>query len=307
MIDTLNFWISKDDLANGDPFAISSLLSDMTEHNGQKGFYVTGHFKNYIVSCFQWGVTFKGSVAKYKYGNNFSTLTRQKLEEAIDEMCDELGVDVRVGVVSRIDVSTNVITNHPPSMYFQCLGNLSRYKRLNLAVDTLEYRQAKMELSFYDKISQAKRTKMEIPDVYDGENCLRYEMRVMKDVMSYVRTPFKTKVGDVFQEEYYSNLILSWRDKFKKISKSRVMENVVDVKSRPEAKNALFSRLLNSNPDVINEFVQELKSNKCFQDKKEYSRLKSDLEKIKTLPIGKQVDLMDELEKKIEDLARYQR
>lgn len=308
MIDTLNFWISREDLASGNPFAISSFLTDVMEHNSQsRGYSMSGHLRNYIVSCFQWGITFKGSMAKYKYNQNFSTLSRSALEEAIDEMSEDLQMDLRVGVVSRIDISTNITTNHPPSQYFKYLGNIPRYKRLNLAIDTLEYRQKKSQLSFYDKMSQAKKERMEIPSVLDGEHCLRYEFRMLDHVKTYAKTPDKTRVGDVITPEYYANLIECWRNGFKKISKTKNMDSIVEVKTRPDAKNVLFARYLNEHPNIINDFVQELKSSKCFQDKKEYSRLKQDLEKIKASSTGKQVDLISELENKIDDVARYKR
>jgi hypothetical protein len=71
---------------------------------------------------------------------------------------------------------------------------------------------------------------------------------------------------------------------------------------------SLFAYLLQqSGQNVIDEYLAELKAKKVFDDRKYYSRVKSDLNKTLATPKGQKSDLMQELETAIYDVAKYAR
>jgi hypothetical protein len=84
-----------------------------------------------------------------------------------------------------------------------------------------------------------------------------------------------------------------------------MIDNITTPK---EAQIALFAYLLQQNgQSVINDFLAELKAKNVFDDRKYYSRLKAELNKILAAPKGQKSDLMQELETAIYDVAKYAR
>lgn len=86
-------------------------------------------------------VTIKGSLAKYYLGNNFQTLSQKTTSEAIEKLSDDLNLDINLCKVSRIDLSTNFITDFKPTLYYDYLDSLMRFQRL-VQPDSLCYKQS---------------------------------------------------------------------------------------------------------------------------------------------------------------------
>ncbi len=107
-------------------------------------------------------VTIKGSLAKYYLGNNFQTLSQKTTSEAIEKLSDDLNLDINLCKVSRIDLSTNFITDFKPTLYYDYLDSLMRFQRL-VQPDSLYYKQSSKKLLFYDKVYMGKANTVEIP------------------------------------------------------------------------------------------------------------------------------------------------
>ncbi len=81
-----------------------------------------------------------------------------------------------------------------------------------------------------------------------------------------------------------------------------------NVKTPKEAQEALFSFLLQeAGQNLVTDFLSELKANNTFSDRKYYTRLKADLNKMLIAKNGNKSDLMQELETAIFDIAKYAR
>jgi hypothetical protein len=187
------------------------------------------------------------------------------------------------------------------------LGNKPYFERLQATNDTLYYNNRQRQIIFYDKTKEAVTKEIQIPDVWQNSNLFRYELRynknLNKQLNAYVTA--STLTGEVF----YSSVIQNWYNEFKTIQKLREQSFMTDnITTVREAEMALYAYLLQGKgQSYINEFLNELKAKKTFPDRKYYSRLKSNLNKMMTVKNGSKNDLMQELETAIFDIAKYAR
>lgn len=310
MFDTVNFWIDRSDTAEGNPFAVLPYLSDLTEQRSDKlGYSASGKLGDYTVSCFERGISLKGSLAKYFLPSNIFTLTRQTAAEAIEKMSDEMHTDIKAAKVTRLDISTVIPTKRPPADYYTSLGNKPRFTRLQAAKETLYYNQRLMRLVFYDKTQEAAAKGVLIPDTLNGCNLLRYELRFERRLQRICKTAEPVSGATLTEQAFYYSIIQRWKTEFDTIKKINTISTMTDnIKTPKDAKEVLFSILLQQNgQNNIDDFINDLKAKNAFSDPKYYSRLKSDLYKILQAPNEKPNDMIKELEKAVADVAQYAR
>ncbi|MDR0733415.1 MAG: hypothetical protein LBF08_05070 [Dysgonamonadaceae bacterium] len=309
MFDTVNFWIDRTDISGSSTFDIVPRLSEITERQNEKsGYSCTGKILDYTVNVFENGISLHGSLSKSFFGDNLHTLTRKYTEEAIKKLSDCLNTDISRAKVTRMDVSTILPTKKPPADYYVCLGQKPYFERLQATQDTLYYNNHQRQISFYDKTKEAKVKGTQIPAILQNRNLLRYELRFTKRLNKQFNTDLTaTKLYD---KDFYRPVIKSWYDEFKTINKLKKQSFMTDNITTPkEAQAALFAHLLQqSGQSTIDDFLSELKARNVFSDRKYYTRLKTDLNKmIAVSDFENQSDLMKEIEVKIFDIARYAR
>ena len=76
MYDTINLWLSFENITNFNLSKTLEKLSGITEHTRANETYISGYLKNYRVNISEQGVSLKGSLAKYFLSDNFKTLNR---------------------------------------------------------------------------------------------------------------------------------------------------------------------------------------------------------------------------------------
>ncbi len=310
MLDTVNFWIDRGSTAGGNPFAVLSYLSDITEQRSNKlGYSASGKLGDYSIYCFERGLSLKGSLAKYYLPSNVYTLTRQTAAEAIEKMSDTLHTDITAATVTRLDVSTVIPTKRQPTDYYTSLGSKPRFKRLQATADTLYYNQRLRQLIFYDKTKEANAKGALIPGTLHGCNLLRYELRFAHNLQKLFKTAEPISGATLTDQRFYYSIIQQWRNEFETIKKINPINTMTDnIKTPKDAKETLFAILLQQNgQNAIDNFLNDLKANNVFSDPKYYSRLKSDLYKIQQAPTEARNDLIKELETAIADIAQYAR
>ena len=112
MYDTLHIHYNYDDNGYPDTDKIIYKISDVNHSEYANGSTCTsGSLDNLRVNINEMSVTIKGSLAKYYLGNNFQTLSQKTTSEAIEKLSDDLNLDINLCKVSRIDLSTNFITD----------------------------------------------------------------------------------------------------------------------------------------------------------------------------------------------------
>jgi hypothetical protein len=309
MFDTVNFWIDRAEL-QGNPFDICLCLSEITERQNNKGYSCTGKAGDYTVSVYEAGISLKGSLAKNYFGDNLHTLMRRDVKQAVEQLCDGLHTDIGMAKVTRLDVSTIIQTRHPPADYYGYLGGKPYFERLQSTPDTLYYNNRQRQIVFYDKTGEATAKGVQIPEILQNSNLFRYELRYTNHLNRQLNTDLTA--AKLYDVEFYRPVIGSWHNEFKSIQKikkqSFIMDMIDSINSKKDAKEALFAALLQEKgQSYIDEFLNDLKAQKRFVNRSDYTKLKADLDKIIVAGNGNKSDLIKELETAIFDIARYAR
>ena len=300
MYDTVHFWIDKADIPGGNPLGILPYLSNETEHNSEnRGSSYSGTIENILVHVFEAGISLKGSLAKYYFGNNVEMLTRKDTQRAIEKLSEALHIDIRKAKVRRLDVAMIVYTQRPPADYYSYLGQKSRFLRLQATDNTLYYNTKKKQLIFYNKTKEAKEV---YPNDFEDDcyYALRYELRFLKRLREQLKTDVTGAM--LYNFIFYYRCLLFLKTEFNSIAKINKLGIGTDGITTPhEAKEALFARLLQEKGQTaITDFLSDLKAANALHDKKAYSRLKSSLNKIIAAPSAQKSSPIQELETGVE-------
>tara|TARA_R110002153_G_C13277421_1_gene493791 strand:+ start:707 stop:1630 length:924 start_codon:yes stop_codon:yes gene_type:complete len=264
-------------------------------------YYVRGKLKNMTVFLNEGSISVSGSLCKYFYGNNCETLSLTNTREALNQISADLSIDVHKARVSRIDFSTNIITDYTPTVYYPYLGELSKFERSEKP-NSIYYNQEAKRLLFYDKIKEAKKKQMDIPPQFKGENLLRYELVLNRDVPRFLK--HNGLYGkDLASEELYRQLLHLWHSYYKQIQKHsktiKIMAN--NIKTPKDVETRIFNALVRKNPKEVQRFLKELKAQNVFEHKEYYSRLNSKIRNIHKTQVVEN-DLIDELSSKIDGI-----
>jgi hypothetical protein len=307
MFDTVHFWIDRVELSGARPFDIQPYLSDITERQNERGYSCSGKTGEYLAHIAENGISLQGSLPKNYFGDNLHTLTRRDTKEAIEELSDHLHTDINAARVTRLDVSTVIPTKRPPADYYSHLGNKPHFDRLQSTPDTLYYNNHQRQIIFYDKTKEAMTKDVQVPEILQNSNLLRYELRYTKRLNKQLNTDLTA--AKLYDVKFYRAVIQNWHSEFKAIQKLKNQSFMIDSISTPkEAETALFAALLQEKgQSIIDEYLAELKAKNVFRERQRYSELKRKLNTILQAPKGEQNDLIKELETAIFDIARYAR
>ena len=303
MYDTVNMYYNI--LDNPAP-SIEKLFehcNNRSEHYNVKNdsSYLQGDLRNMRVTLNEASISVKGSLCKYFYGNNIDTLNLTNTREALNQISADLSIDIHKASVSRIDFSTNIITDYTPTIYYPYLGQLSRFERYEQP-NSIYYNQQAKRLLFYDKIEEAKNKGMTIPKQHIGDNLLRYELVLNKGISRYLKYN-GLYVQDLGSEELFKKLLHLWYSYYQQIQKhSKKLNPMEDKIINPSTfKNEMYNALVRKNPDEFYKMVAELKAKKKFKHPEYYSRINAEIRKIQKTQVVDN-ELMDELNKKIEGI-----
>ena len=267
--------------------------------------YTQGRYKNIVVNYNEHTMSVSGSLAKYHYGNNLETLTMSASEVAIRSLSDLIGFDLSNSIVSRVDFSSNMLTDYKPKYYYTFLGHLSRYNRFDNG-DTLYYNQQSKNLLFYDKIKEAKKKQMPIPNEYLGKNVLRYELAIKKELAKFCNRTIKVK--DLYTRDIYNLFLYKWQEIYTNIDKQK--NNIEIMQKHIEKPKHFDSQLLTGlvqkvGYTTIENLIEQMKLTKTFQHKEYYSRLKRKYRNMAEQPIDN-ADVINEINIKVNDIVFMQ-
>jgi hypothetical protein len=310
MYDTVNFWLDRAELSGMNPFEVMPYLSELTERQNEKfGYSCSGKVLDYTVNVYDTGISLKGSLSKSFFeGDNLQTLKRQVVKQAVSKVSDHLHTDISNAKVTRLDVSTVLLTRRPASNYFLYLGNKPYFNRLEAVKgETLYYNNHQKQLVFYDKIREANAVGMQIPAVWQNSNILRYELRFTSRLKKQLQTDVRASI--LYDKDFYYSIVQKWYNEFKSIQKLKETSFMTDnIKTPKDAEAAVLAALLQEKgQSYIEEVLAELKAKNVFSDKKYYTRVKDNLNTILQSPAYPKNELMQELETDIYNIARYAR
>ncbi|MBK8622694.1 MAG: hypothetical protein IPN79_13300 [Saprospiraceae bacterium] len=263
---------------------------------------------NYKVSLSGQGVSLKGSLAKYFLPDNFHTLTRSDSARALEQLADELYLPIHNANVSRFDFAENFLMDYEPEAYYQFLGQCQYYKRLPQD-KSLYYTNGMRQKVFYNKIAEGKAKRLSLPEVWNGQNVLRYEMRFISRLPKQFKQA-EIKASSLSNEKFYITIFDRWLAEYEAINKNHNINfNISNMNSPKDFWKQINLMAINMiGQDKIIQEIENLRHQKAFDKPEYYSRLKREIKKLcKTPEMTNQSDLVAELDRKIKAARNHYR
>ena len=309
MYDTINLWLSIDKAGGFDVSKTLQSLSGVTEHTRDDGqVYVSGYLKNYRVNISGQGVSLKGSLANYFLPDNFHTLTRSDSARAFEMMSDELCLPIQKAKVNRIDFAQNFLMIYEPEAYYPYLGDCQYYQRQPTS-NSLYYSNTLRQKLFYNKIAEGKKRGLTLPEVWNSQNVLRYEMRFTSRLPKQFNKAEVT-ASSLSDEKFYMAVFDKWLTEYDAINKLNSINFNLSVMNSPKDfwKQMNLMAISVIGQDKIIEEVENLRHQKAFDKPEYYSRLKREIKELcKTPEMTESSDLIQELDQKIKAAKKYYR
>lgn len=307
MYDTINLWLGRDEVAGSDLLACLSSLTNVSENSKDGCYYYKGRLKNYTVFINDTGISLKGSLAKYHLNDNIKTLNRGDSKRAIEQMDNELGLPISKARVIRLDFAQNLLMRYEPEAYYQYLGDCRYYQRL-LQPKSLYYNNSKRVKLFYDKIAETKKQGLIIPEIFTGQNLLRFELRFVRQLSKQ----FKTGVtaNQLKDERFYMELVNRWISEYQNIQKNNLINlNHSKMKTPKDFwKQGNLQWIKNIGQDTAMSLVADMKARHVFDKPEYYSRLKREIRELCSQPdVTETSELIHELDAKIQRAKTYYR
>jgi hypothetical protein len=309
MYDTINLTLPINSFECSDYSKKLQHLSNYTEHIKNDGqVYISAYLKNLRVYLSNHKLSLSGSLAKYFMPDNFHTLTRADSKRAIEKLSDELHLSMNKSIVKRIDFSENFLMKYKPESYYKYLGDCRHYNRLTQE-RSLYYSNALRTKLFYNKLAEAKHSRLTIPEVWKNQNVLRYELRFLNRLSSQFNIS-DVKAEMLSDEKFYIGLFDRWHSEYQSINKiNSINFNFSNMNSPKDFMKQLQLYAIHSiGQDRVMAEIEHLRVSKKFDKPEYYSRLRKEIKQISSLPeLTESSELIDELDKKVSDSKRFYR
>lgn len=306
MIDTIKVSFTNEQMDNI-PMINTGKMRDTYQVKGEYGKITTyGSVKNMKVSFNEDRLTICGSICKYYFdGQNQSTLNWNQLREAIIQLGEDLEIPIMEGKLTRIDIGENFIMSKPVRAYYDRMVTTNYYKRI-AQPNGLYFINGNRKITFYDKVREQKSKKTPIINSFQGENVLRYELSLMKNLDKYFNDSDLTVRKLVIDEQFYDKLVRAWCEEFKAIQKCRDVigfnENALfSVKAFKDQLSLKGIASMGGHMEVM-KIVEDGKKENRFKYYKQYYDVKAMLTKLNEQPdLTIKNDLIKELEEMVEE------
>jgi hypothetical protein len=279
MYDTIHLWLSADQVSSTDVNRALERLTGLTEHKKEDGrVYISGGLANtYKVNISEQGVSLKGSLAKYFLPDNLHTLTRSDSARAIEKMIDELCLPIDRAKVTRIDFAQNFLMRYEPEAYYPYLGESQYYKRLSQP-KAVYWSNGNRTKLVYNKVAEAKAKGFELPDVWIGQNVLRYEMRYTGRLTKQLQQ-YEITASTLPKEKFYMAMVERLIREYESIHKlNKINLNLADMNSPKDFfKLMALMQIRQIGQQKAMELVEDMKARGAFDKPEYYSRLKREI------------------------------
>jgi hypothetical protein len=291
---------------------VTQKLSNRSEHTFNDGANVsiTGYIDSLKVNVTDNRVKVSdSSICKWFLGDNFQTLTRGDTKRAIEKMSDLLCLPMQKASVTKIDLANNFTVKYSTDVYFNHLGLLQYYNRLEQNKG-LYYNNSTKKLVFYDKIADYKHKGLPIPLLYANSNVLRYEMRFFRQLLKQFNIP-ELRAEMLYDEIFYMNIIDRWYDEYKRINKLRnineINYNMIKTKKQLSIQALLLLvETKGGEIEIIKEFTEAQRKGNLSK-KQAYDLRELIKEACKTELFTSDSDIITELDQKIKAAVKYYR
>ena len=311
MIDSISVFYESSDYLELNKAKLSLQNSDEKVNRVTGEIMTFGNLGNLKVSILPNGISVKGSICKYYFGDNLQQLKRKTIKTAIENLCDELHLNISSARLYKVDISSNISLKRELSNYTNCFGSLQYFSKNTFNNnDTLLYKNKLKEIEFYDKIQEMQCKKSDIPIDFHNSNILRYELRINKRLKGTIKKE-KPVLTDLYDEKTYINLIDLWKKFYFLIYKYNSVTLNKDFLKMLNVKHLKYGLMLLGLHSIgEKEFDEILKSarKENMIDKNQYYSLKREINKIAKMPkLTEKNDSIIELDEKVNQCAMYYR
>jgi hypothetical protein len=195
-----------------------------------------------------------------------------------------------------------------PEAYYSFLGDCQYYQRQPLS-QSLYYSNTLRQKLFYNKIAEGKAKGLSLPDVWNGQKVLRYEMRFTSRLPKQFNQSEIT-ANSLTDEKFYMAIFDKWLAEYEAINKLHSINfNLSDMNSPKDFMKQLILYAINGiGQDRLMQDIENLRYQKTFDKPEYYSRLKKEIRELcKTPELTAASDLVAELDKKIKASKRHYR
>ena len=305
MFDTVGMFL-------GNSYLKESLINNSKEsYDKSTGEVIlTGTLENLRIKNRGNNISIIGSLPKFYFGDNIQTLSRKDTQITIEKITDLLNLPIDESKIFRLDIGNNFIMNLPLQNYYTCLGELSRFKKSEIAnKQTLLYSTTSKSLQFYDKVNEAKRTKQNIPEVFKQKNVLRYELQLKKRIPGSLKLP-EVRAKHLYQENFYIKGINFWKDFYFLIQRVNRLKFTKESLTMVNARHLLY-QLAAMQVKAIGEdqLLSMIEANKNqVKHRNQVSRMKELVKSLSNEPeITEPNEAINELDSKIKRASNYYR
>ena len=254
MYDTILMALTQEQAGGADMIAAANSLERAIEHKPVGGGIVS--YTGFLGNLKIWldAYNFKiisGSLCKWFLDENYQTMSRGDVERAIERLSDLLHLPMKEATVTRADFGRVFIMQHPTAVYFNYLGMLSRYHRLE-EPSGLYYTQRDERLCFYDKNREQRDKGSTPPALYCDKNVLRYEQRYLRRLHNRWG---EVTAARLYDENFYISLYNRWVNSYRSIDKLNNIqinfENMKGVKDMDKRCRLLFIERAGGLPNAL--------------------------------------------------------
>ena len=281
MYDTLNLWLPAQSITEVNYLdRVTTLLDNFTQHTKADTNYFTGNFMGLNTCISINGMSLKGSLCKSYLNDNIKTLTRQDTQRALEMLEDNLNLPIKEAFVNRIDLAQSFLVNHSPELYYTYLGESTNYKRL-IQPKSVYYSNGLRTKLFYNKVAEVKSKRVLVPEIWQGKNVLRYELRYTSRLPKQFNV-CKVQAKNLYEEDFYMSLIDRWTNEYDAINKLNDINLNLKKMNKPKdfiTQMALLQIQAIGQNETL-KLVDQLKTTNCFKHPEYYSRLKAEIQNL---------------------------
>ncbi|KAA6327181.1 hypothetical protein EZS27_023810 [termite gut metagenome] len=289
MYDKVKMWNDRVIVGDNYPAIANCLDTANTQINQDTGevIKVFGRIGGLNVDIYNSGLYIVGSLPKFLYPDNIFPLNRKSTKEAFEKLSDCLHFPTDKAKIISLEFGAHFLMSKPVPAYLDMLKETTH---------------------LYDKVKEAEKRGVHIPECYVNSNLLRYEMRYKGRLPQQLKEPEIT--GKTLSDEaFYRKMVKLYSDAYFAIDKVKTVKTTImnEIKTVSEAFDTLVARLINqSDQDQITAFMDELKQNQVFNDPKYYTRLKKKLSDIAgKADVTETNSLIKELDNEVKNVSVY--
>ena len=238
---------------------IPNYFDVISEHSYNGDYMLSGQLDNLRIKVKKNRLTIENSLCRWFLGNNIETLSREQTQMANEKLSDIFHIDINQAKVTRLDLARTFQMDYPVECYFDTLGKLNRFQRLEQP-NGIIYRTKSKELIFYDKIKELK-SKNEANKQH-LINQLRYEHRFKNSLPKHFNRAEITP-ETLSEERFFEIAVTKYIEAYKQIQKNETFNlSFGNVKGVKGLSNFGIAYLLNNvtTHKLIHQITQDYKA-----------------------------------------------